>query len=82
MNIAKVTKRLLLAISGTVLLSAVSWGQDWGPQAAVQAEFGGPPARFVEVDRRWDDRRWERERREERRRCHRREERREYRRGY
>ena len=86
MRIAKAMKRWFLVIPGCLLLSAVTWGQSWGPRASVQVEFGAP-VRFVEVDRRWDNRRWdrdrewrerewrERERREEWRRCHRRQER-------
>jgi hypothetical protein len=95
MRIAKVMKRWLLVIPGCLLLSAVTWGQSWGPRASVEVVLGAP-VRYVEVERRWDDRRsddrrwdrdrerrehaWrERERREEWRRYHRREERHEYR---
>jgi hypothetical protein len=95
MRIAKVMKRWLLVIPGCLLLSAVTWGQSWGPRASVEVVFGAP-VRYVQVERRWDDRRWddrrwdrdrerrehewrERERREEWRRYHRREERHEYR---
>jgi hypothetical protein len=93
MRIATVMKRWLLVIPGCLLLSAVTWGQSWGPRATVEVEFGAP-VRLVEVDRRWDrDREWrerewrerewrERERREEWRRCHRREEWREHYRRY
>jgi hypothetical protein len=96
MRIAKVMKRWLLVIPGCLLLSAVTWGQSWGPRASVEVVFGAP-VRYVQVERRWDDRRWdrdrerrehewrERERREQWRRYHRREERHEYRpyyRGY
>ena len=96
MRIAKVMKRWLLVIPGCLLLSAVTWGQSWGPRASVEVVLGAP-VRYVQVDRRWDDRRWdrdrawrehawrERERREQWRRYHRREERHEYRpyyRGY
>jgi hypothetical protein len=91
MRIAKVMKRWLLVIPGCLLLSAVTWGQNWGPRASVEVVLGAP-VRYVEVERRWDrDRQWrehawrERERREEWRRYHRREERHEYRpyyRGY
>jgi hypothetical protein len=96
MRIAKVMKRWLLVIPGCLLLSAVTWGQSWGPRASVEVVLGAP-VRYVQVERRWDDRRWdrdrewrehawrERERREEWRRYHRREERHEYRpyyRGY
>ncbi len=91
MKIAKTMKRWLLVIPGCLLLSAVTWGQGWGPTAAAQVEIGAPQVRLVQVDRRWDDgrddrrndrreREWrerrERERREEWRRHHRREERR------
>jgi hypothetical protein len=95
MRIAKVMKRWLLVIPGCLLLSAVTWGQSWGPRASVEVVFGAP-VRYVQVERRWDDRRWddrrwdrdrerrehewrERERREQWRRYHRREERHEYR---
>jgi hypothetical protein len=95
MRIAKVMKRWLLVIPGCLLLSAVTWGQGWGPRASVEVALG-TPVRYVQVERRWDDRRWddrrwdrdrewrahawrERERREEWRRHHRREERHEYR---
>jgi hypothetical protein len=93
MAIAKTAIRWLLVTAGCLLLSSLTWGQAWGPRAAVRVEFGAP-VRFVQVERRWDDRRWdrdrawrehewrERERREEWRQFHRREERREYRRGY
>jgi hypothetical protein len=96
MRIAKVMKRWLLVIPGCLLLSAVTWGQSWGPRASVEVVLGAP-VRYVQVERRWDDRRWdrdrerrehewrERERREQWRRYHRREERHEYRpyyRGY
>jgi hypothetical protein len=93
MQIAKMAKRWLRMIPGCLLLSAVTWGQSWGPRAAVTVQFGAP-VRFVEVDRRWDrDREWrarewrehewrERERREEWRRWHRRDEWREHYRRY
>ena len=96
MRIARMMKRWLLVIPGCLLLSAVTWGQSWGPRASVEVVFGAP-VRYVQVERRWDDRRWdrdrawrehawrERERREQWRRYHRREERRDYRpyyRGY
>ncbi len=60
MRIAKVMKCWLLVIPGCLLLSAGAWGQSWGPRASVQVEFGAP-VRFVEVDRRWDNRRWDRD---------------------
>jgi hypothetical protein len=90
MQFSKAVKRMLLVIPGTLLLSAVTWGQSWGPRAAVQVEFGAAPVRFVQVERRWDDRRWDRDREwrarewreREWRRCHRREYRRGYYRGY
>jgi hypothetical protein len=95
MRIAKVMKRWLLVIPGCLLLSAVTWGQSWGPRASVEVVLGAP-VRYVQVERRWDGRRWddrrwdrdrerrehewrERERREQWRRYHRREERHEYR---
>jgi hypothetical protein len=95
MRIAKVMKRWLLVIPGCLLLSAVTWGQSWGPRASVEVVLGAP-VRYVQVERRWDVRRWdvrrwdrdrerrehewrERERREQWRRYHRREERHEYR---
>ena len=94
MGIAKTVKRWLLVIPGCLLLSSVTWGQSWGPRAAVHVRIGAP-VRFVEVDRRWDRERWrerewrEREWRERQwrerqwRRYHRREEWRErYYRGY
>ncbi len=97
MQISKAMKRMLLVIPGCILLSAVAWGQNWGPEVRVEAGFA--PARLVRVDGRWEDRRWERDRewreRERReaawrerqrynewRRCHRREEWRRYRREY
>ena len=71
MRIAKVMKRWLLVIPGCLLLSAVTWGQSWGPRSSVEVVFGAP-VRYVQVerrwverrwdDRRWDDRRWDRDR--------------------
>jgi hypothetical protein len=71
MRIARMMKRWLLVIPGCLLLSAVTWGQSWGPRASVQVVFGAP-VRYVPVvqrwdelrwnDRRWDDRRWDRDR--------------------
>ena len=94
MRIAKVMERWLLVIPGCLLLSAVTWGQSWGPRASVEVVLGAP-VRYAQVERRWDDRRWDREwrehewrerkHREEWRRHHRRDERHEYRpysRGY
>jgi hypothetical protein len=95
MQIAKAMKRWLLVIPGCLLLSAVTWGQSWGPRASVKVVFGAP-VRYAPVVQRWDDRRWdrdrewrererrehewrERERREDWRRYHRREERHEHR---
>ena len=92
MAIVSTVRRWFLVTAGCFLLSSLTWGQAWGPRAAVRVEFGAP-VRFVQVERRWDDLRWNdrrfdrervwreqrwRERREEWRRCHRREEWREY----
>jgi len=66
MRIAKVMKRWLLVIPGCLLLSAVTWGQSWGPRASVEVVFGAP-VRYVQVERRWDDRRWDDRRWDDRR---------------
>ena len=58
MRIAKVMKRWLLVIPGCLLLSAVTWGQSWGPRASVEVVLGAP-VRYVQVERRWDERRWD-----------------------
>ena len=57
MRIARMMKRWLLVIPGCLLLSAVTWGQSWGPRASVQVVFGAP-VRYVPVVQRWDDHRW------------------------
>ena len=57
MAIVSTVRRWFLVTAGCFLLSSLTWGQAWGPRAAVRVEFGAP-VRFVQVERRWDDLRW------------------------
>ena len=55
----KLVQRWLL-IPAFLLMSAVTWGQSWGP--GVSVNVGVAPVRWVRVNPRWEDERWERER--------------------
>jgi hypothetical protein len=66
MKITTGIKRWWLIVPGSLLLSALSWGQGWGPRASVQVAFGAP-AGYVQVERRWDDGRWNDRDRDDRR---------------